>query len=362
MLNRRSLQRINERPRNLNRLPFIAIGAVTLVLALVLALLLSMPLLELGVLAAGGLSLLGVYRSQRAKMITVLTYDLDAEIGARFDGIQEALESLASAEKVWRVDGRTGQRDRGRKPDAPSGIQAARVGRLKTPGIRTNIPIRGIDAGRKIFFFPEAVLVLEEDYTPIPYESLEVFFSSERRLEEGKVPTDAKVIGRTWRYTRDDDSPDRRYTSNPEIPVVLYGLLEISGPSGLEVMLLVSDKDAAAGFARAFEAGTGARDTRNAAREETPGKGSREKRAHHAAKDAGQEARNEAALRTLGVTDGASATEINAAYKEMARIYHPDKVANQSLEVQEYAEQRMKEINAAHALLKRRREDHAGGA
>jgi len=366
MLNRRSLQRINERPRSFNRFPLIAIGAGSSALALVLALLLSTPLLALAVLAAGSLGVLGVYRSQRARMITALTYDLDAETGARFDGIQEALKSLASAEKVWRVDGRTGQRDRGRNPDAPSGIQAARVGRLKTPGIRTNIPIRGIDAGQKILFFPEAVLVLEEDYKPIPYESLAVYFSSERRLEEGQAPTDAEVIGRTWRYTRDDGSPDRRpdrrYASNPEVSVVLYGLLEISSPSGLEVMLLVSDKDAAARFARAFEAGVRARDTSEAAREAPPGKGPREKRAPRSAKDAEQEARNEAALRTLGVTGEASATEINAAYKEMARIYHPDKVANQSLEVQEYAEQRMKEINAAYTLLKRRKEDHAGGA
>lgn len=341
-------------------MPLIAIGAVSLVLTLVLALLLSMSLLALAVLAAGVLGVLGVYRTQRAKMITALTYDLDAETSARFDGMREALESLASAEKVWRVEGQTGQRDRGRKPGVPSGIQAARVGRMKTPGIRTNIPIQGIDAGQKILFFPEAVLVLEEDYTPIPYESLDVFFSSERRLEEGKVPTDAEVIGRTWRYTRDDGSPDRRYTSNPEIPVVLYGLLEISGSSGLEVMLLVSDKNAAAEFARAFEAATRAHDTRKAAREEPPGEGQREKRAPRSAKDAEQEARNEAALMTLGVTDGASAGEINAAYKEMARIYHPDKVANQSLEVREYAEQRMKEINAAYTQLKHPREDQTG--
>ena len=236
------------------------------------------------------------------------------------------------------------------------------MGRLKTPGIRTNIPIRGIDAGQKILFFPEAVLVLEEDYKPIPYESLAVYFSSERRLEEGQAPTDAEVIGRTWRYTRDDGSPDRRYANNPEVSVVLYGLLEISGSSGLEVMLLVSDKDAAAGFARAFGTDPGARDTTDAAREKQTEEKPRDKRARHNAKDAEQEARTEAALMTLGVMSGASAGEINAAYREMARIYHPDKVANESLEVREYAEQRMKEINTAYTQLKRRREDHTGDA
>jgi len=367
MLNRRTLQRINEQPRSVNRLPLVVIGAGSLILALVPALLLSMPLPALGVLAAGALGVLGLYRSQRAKMVTTLTYDLDAETGARFNEVQEALESLASAKKIWRVSGQTGQRDPGRKPGAtpgkatapPGERQPVRVGRLKTPGIRANLPIRGIDAsGQMIFFFPEAVLVLKERYTPVPYGSLDVAFSTERRMEEEEVPADAELVGRTWRYTRSDGSPDRRYASNPEIPVVLYGLLEISSPSGFEVVLLVSDKNAAAEFARTFETDTGTRDTG----EETPGEEQREKRAYRSAAEIQEERRTEEALEILGVENGASEGEINVAYREMARMYHPDKVANQSPQVREYAEQRMKEINAAYALLKRRTDDHTEGA
>jgi len=368
MLNRRTLQRINEQPRSVNRLPLVAIGAGSLILALVLALLLSMTLPALAaVLAAGAVAVLGVYRAQRAKMVTILTYDLDDETAARFDEVQEALEGLASAKKIWRVSGQNGQRDPGRKPGATPGKSTAatderqpvRVGRLKTPGIRANLPIRGIDAsGQMIFFFPEAVLVLKDRYSPVPYGSLDVAFSTERRLEEEEVPADAEVVGRTWRYTRSDGSPDRRYAKNPEIPVILYGLLEISGPSSFEVLLLVSDKDAAAGFARAFGTSAGTQDTG----EETPGEGEREKRAYRSAAEIEQERRTEEALEMLGLEGEVSEGEINAAYREMARMYHPDKVANQSPQVREYAEQRMKEINAAYALLKRRTDDHTEGA
>ena len=366
MLNRRTLQRINERPRSVNRLPLAAIGAGSLILALVLALLLSMPLPALAVFVVGALGVLGVYRSQRAKMVTVLTYDLDAETRARFNEVQEVLEILASAKRIWHVSGQTGQRDPGRKPGATPGKSTAatderqpvRVGRLKTPGIRANLPIRGIDAsGQSIYFFPEAVLVLKDRYSPVPYGSLDVAFSTKRRLEEEEVPADAEVVGHTWRYTRGDGSPDRRYAKNPEIPVVLYGLLEISGPSGFEVVLLVSGKDAAAGFARAFGTDTGTQDTGK----ETPENGEREKRAYRSAAEIEQDRRTEEALEMLGLEGEASEGKINAAYREMARMYHPDKVANQSPQVREYAEQRMKEINAAYTLLKLRREDHASG-
>ena len=57
-------------------------------------------------------------------------------------------------------------------------------------------------------------------------------FSSGRFFEEEDLPDDATVVERTWRFSRPDGSPDPRYKKdNVEIPIVLYGLLEISTPS-----------------------------------------------------------------------------------------------------------------------------------
>ncbi len=58
------------------------------------------------------------------------------------------------------------------------------------------------------------------------------------------------------------------------------------------------------------------------------------------------------AFRILGVAPGASREQIGAAYRKLARAHHPDKVANEPREVREASERRMKEINAAYALLK----------
>jgi hypothetical protein len=58
------------------------------------------------------------------------------------------------------------------------------------------------------------------------------------------------------------------------------------------------------------------------------------------------------ALKTLGVSKGAGAEEISAAYRKLAQTHHPDKVTKLKPEVREYSEQRMKEINAAYALLR----------
>jgi DnaJ like chaperone protein len=53
------------------------------------------------------------------------------------------------------------------------------------------------------------------------------------------------------------------------------------------------------------------------------------------------------------VSPDASSKEISAAYRRLARKHHPDKVANLEPEVRIFSEQRMKEINAAYAQLRR---------
>ena len=119
------------------------------------------------------------------------------------------------------------------------------------------MPVWGIEAGdESIFFFPEGALIYRDDrYDPLPYNSLKVAFSSGRFFEEEDLPDDATVVERTWRFSRPDGSPDPRYKKdNVEIPIVLYGLLEISTPSLPKVRLEVSDRLAAARFARTFGA------------------------------------------------------------------------------------------------------------
>jgi DnaJ-class molecular chaperone len=47
------------------------------------------------------------------------------------------------------------------------------------------------------------------------------------------------------------------------------------------------------------------------------------------------------------VSDHATESEISAAYRHLAQMYHPDKVAGLAPEFQMLADTRMKEINAA---------------
>src|SRR5262249_32443805 len=53
-----------------------------------------------------------------------------------------------------------------------------------------------------------------------------------------------------------------------------------------------------------------------------------------------------------GITVSASAEEIRIAYRKMANLYHPDKVAHLAPEFREMADRKMKDINTAYGTLK----------
>src|SRR5215210_6298657 len=56
----------------------------------------------------------------------------------------------------------------------------------------------------------------------------------------------------------------------------------------------------------------------------------------------------------MGVPLGASRQEVSQAYKKLAFMHHPDRVADMGPKAREYSEERMKEINAAYSELRRR--------
>jgi hypothetical protein len=375
MLTNRSLSRINNRPRKVARLPLVVVGGGTVVLAALLYLPEILPSVAILAVLGGGASLaLLLYGTQKAKMTISLSYkgNLDEGTSARFSEVREALEGLASSRRIWRLAGSARLSKAGEVAPSPE-RKPAKVGLLPTPGIKSDVPVWGIAAGdESIFFFPEGALIyLDDRYDPLPYKSLKVAFSSGRFFEEDDLPDDAEVVERTWRFSRPDGSPDPRYKKdNVEIPVVLYGLLEISTPSLPKVRLEVSDRLVAARFARTFGAEVSmeeSKERKNGHGEEhrqadkdsgrSSSKGREEER--RSAETLEREARLATARRALGVSKGAGVEEISAAYRKLALIHHPDKVADLEPEVREYSEQRMKEINAAYAEFKRQWNDQA---
>jgi DnaJ like chaperone protein len=137
------------------------------------------------------------------------------------------------------------------------------------------------------------------------------------------------------------------------IPIVLYGVVNIKSRDGWSMAFEASSVAAAFQFVDQIIASV-----------PTSGKQRSESRKRHQdnqqqyrsqqRKSYAQTAttpRSKSAYEILGVNEDATLAEITAAYRKQVTMNHPDKVAHMAREIQEVAEQRMKEINAAYQEL-----------
>ena len=118
------------------------------------------------------------------------------------------------------------------------------------PNIETNITVCGV-AYRQlaVYFLPEKLLVVDgTEIRHIPYGRLGITRAHLEYVEtQGHVFPDSMIIERRWKFINRDGSPDRRFKSNFQVPLVRCGILNLD-VSGSPVSLLTTDPNAPESF------------------------------------------------------------------------------------------------------------------
>lgn len=117
-------------------------------------------------------------------------------------------------------------------------------------------PMRLSNASKRdIHLYPGFLMMRDTDgdFALIEYREITLSFSQSRFIEEETSPTDSEVVGQTWKKANKDGSPDRRFNNNYAIPILSYGQLMLSSPTGLLEGYMFSNHDAASTFAAALE-------------------------------------------------------------------------------------------------------------
>jgi hypothetical protein len=332
---------------------------MVVIFALLITVVLRFAVGALLVLIVGLICTVPLRVADGARRTTKLTYTSTDD---RIIAFQGPFENLEEAKDVRLVKGT--QENRDLKSHGGAAVltvtEQARVGRVEPPFIDANIVVWGINAGNmRVLFFPDALLVFQQSrYRAVPYESLSVDYATTQAVRTF-TPGDAEIIGQTWEHVNLDGGPDLRFSDNQRLYTMSYGLVQISSSSGFSVQLQVSNKSVAAGFSATLNDILSTSGTqRGSATGDQHGDGNRKcdsggGRSSNQTRppNAPEQAENRAARETLGVPPDANRDDIIAAYRKMAKMYHPDRVADLGPEFGELAERRMKEINAAYAEL-----------
>jgi hypothetical protein len=340
-----TLERINSAAQRLPRWPWVLLGSALLCVGVY-----ERPFIAALLLFAGLIASALVHSRDVRRRTTPLLYELSEEAERRFGSMNETLVGLARARRLWRIDSSQQNFDWKRHAGASSFIRRHRValGLCRPPFIATNVATWCLQAGNlDLHFFPDRVLARQGSrFGAIAYGDFAALFSPARFIEDSGVPSDAQVIGHTWRYVRRDGGPDRRFANNRQIPVVLYGMLQLRSSAGLNVHLHVSDQRLAEWFAHAFREATGPLPHHAMRPGLTPSSGPASGRRAAMPSDI------LAAYQALDVSPDTSLAEVERSYRNLAKLYHPDKVHHLAPDFRALATARMQDLNLAYDRIR----------
>lgn len=108
--------------------------------------------------------------------------------------------------------------------------------------------------GGDIYIYPPFIAIVDgkKKFGLVDIRELNFNFRGQRFLEEEKIPNDAKVVDQTWAKVNKNGSRDKRFKDNYQIPVCLYGEIELTSDTGLNEVYSLSSYRKCEDFANAM--------------------------------------------------------------------------------------------------------------
>jgi len=186
----------------------------------------------------------------------VLFYDLDSHVEQAYAALHTTFEELRGCSHMWHVESKgnvTSTHDS--KVNAGAGHlvkrNQERVAYELPPYFKTNISVPMVPCGRqRLYFFPDRILFWDSSGVgTVSFDRLEVAHGERQFIEDGSVPRDSVVVGSTWQYVNKEGGPDKRFSNNRQIPIVLYEEILLQSGSGLRELFQVSRRGPGANLA-----------------------------------------------------------------------------------------------------------------
>jgi len=304
--------------------------------------------------------------------------------GKKDDFYQEAthhLSHLIYADNLWHVNNVVPNRN----PKDYGGVKQiyhrCRVKITKTRPffIESNIPVYSINFGStSLYFLPDCILVRQRrSFAYYLYSDLFLYYTEKPSLEKNDPPKDAPVIGHKWLHPNKDGSKDKRYKSNPQIPLLLFSELLIYFKGGFQTYFQISNMRIAFAFFtflskyaevahkqnyqkkkavnKPFHMNENPKteDTENKTenRESFRHSSQKEKNTNNNSTESKQRYVDKGvikAFRILGLLPGTKLENVKRNYRLLVKRYHPDLYDRRNELMKKFAENRIREINKAY--------------
>lgn len=177
-----------------------------------------------------------------------IEYEFDDVERAKWEKLSAAWRAVASSQSLQEITVTAKAKNTRTNAGIENSVDTAKMttgGKLPWY-LRTNIkPVVFKLQNCQLAIMPDRLLIFSKkklgavDYTEAKIDITAVGF-----LETGTIPTDSQMVKQVWAYANNDGSPDKRYANNRQYPVMQYGKVCISSPSGLNIQFMCSNEQA----------------------------------------------------------------------------------------------------------------------
>jgi hypothetical protein len=190
------------------------------------------------------MSWLVALRRDAVARAVVLMYDLDDAVSETYGRLHDAFDGMAASARVWHVRAAASVIDRKYHAGANEVVtrDVIYIRKGSPPILKTNVEAVLLPAGRQLLaFMPDRLLVFDRTaIAGVDYKNLDVVMTETRFIDDATPPADARIVGVTWRYVNKKGGPDRRFASNPQLPIALYEEIHLKSASGLSELFQCS--------------------------------------------------------------------------------------------------------------------------
>lgn len=202
------------------------------------------------------LGLIPLSKIDNKRKLLELNYSLDDGADRQYKNLFGALKNVHSSNKVWRIMAQGDTNDWKRNAGAGSLVKRVPANLICMPPKFMDINIEVFQLvcnGYSLCFLPDVVLIYEgKRVGAISYDNLIIEIGTTSFIESEVVPSDSKRISTTWKYVNKNGTPDRRFSNNKQLPILLYGELYLKSSSGLNLLFHTSNDSVPHGFMQAI--------------------------------------------------------------------------------------------------------------
>lgn len=187
-----------------------------------------------------------------------LDIEFDPEIKEKYEKVVESFKKLSASMKIWDVTSENYQNRVATRSAASTIVNKREVkfGIKPLPDLKSEFETLWLKNanGSDLYIYPNFIVMYssQKQFALIGLHEINFYHNPVRFIETGTVPSDCKIIDRTWAKVNKNGTPDKRFKDNYQIPVVRYGEISLSTGTGLNEQYEFSNYESSEEFAKVF--------------------------------------------------------------------------------------------------------------